>query len=61
MAVQLRIADDRLLMDGGGVRLRHDWGLELPVEIARLTDLWAVSGGPVPRPGRVRGAMTGSC
>ncbi|MCY4479511.1 MAG: hypothetical protein OXB97_06425 [Rhodospirillales bacterium] len=42
MAVQVRIADDRLLMDGGGIRLHHDWGLELPVEIARLTDLWAV-------------------
>ena len=61
MAAQVHMADDRLLMDGGGVRLPHYWGPEIPAAIARLTDLWAVSGGPVPRPGRVRGAKTGSC
>ena len=60
-AVQLRLADDRLLRDGGGVRLYHDWGLGLPVEIARLIDLWTVSGGPVPPKGRGRGAMNGNC
>ena len=47
-AVQVRVAEDRALLAGGGVRLWHDWGLRLPVEIARLTDLWSVSGGPSP-------------
>ena len=61
VAVQVRVADAGLLLDGGGVRLVHDWGRGLPVDIACLTDLWAVSGGPVPRSGRGRGAMTGSC
>ena len=47
-AVQVRVTEDRVLLAGGGVRLWHDWGLRLPVEIARLTDLWSVSGGPAP-------------
>ena len=51
-AVQLRIDGDGPLKAGGGVRLYHDWGLCLPVEIARMTDLWSVSGGPDPRTGR---------
>ena len=45
MAVQVRIADPAPLLAGGGVRLFHDWGLALPVAIARLGDLWSVSGG----------------
>ena len=59
-AVQVRIADDGPVMAGGGVRLIHDWGLSLPVDITRLTDMWSVSGGPVPQNGfggRGRGAM----
>lgn len=44
---------------GGGVRVFHDWGLRLPVEIDRLADLWRVSGGGVPRKGDGgRGAKT---
>ena len=50
-AVQVRIADEGPVMAGGGVRLIHDWGLSLPVDIVRLTDLWSVSGGPVPQNG----------
>ena len=50
MAVQVRIADPAPLLAGGGVRLFHDWGLALPVAIARLGDLWSVSGGD-PRQG----------
>ena len=50
-AVQVRIADPAPLLAGGGVRLVHDWGLALPVAIARLGDLWSVSGGPDPRQG----------
>ena len=56
VAVQLRIEDDGPLLAGGGVRLYHDWGLQLAVEIARMRDLWSVSGDPDPRTGRVRGA-----
>ncbi len=48
-AVQVRVAKDGPLLAGGGLRLYHDFGLELPMEIARLTDLWSVSGGPAPR------------
>ena len=53
-AVQVRIVDDGPLMAGGGIRVFHDWGLGLPVDIARLIDLWSVSGGAVP-PERVGG------
>ena len=45
MARQVRIAAPAPLLAGGGVRLFHDWGLALPVAIARLGDLWSVSGG----------------
>ena len=45
MAVQVRIADPSPLLAGGGVRLFHDWGLALPAAIARLGNLWSVSGG----------------
>ena len=51
MAVQVHICDPAPLLAGGGVRLVHDWGLALPVAIARLGDLWSVSGGPDPRQG----------
>ena len=60
-AVQIRVTRDGPLLAGGGLRLYHDYGLELPMEIARLTDLWSVSGGPAPRQGRVRWARNGSC
>ena len=60
-AVQIRVANEAPLHAGGGLRLYHDYGLELPMEIDRLTDLWSVSGGPAPRQGRVRWARTGSC
>ena len=59
-AVQVRVTNDGPLLAGGGIRLYHDYGLELPMEIARLTELWSVSGGPVPRRGRVRWARNGS-
>ncbi len=58
MAVQVRIADPAPLLAGGGVRLFHDWGLALPVAIARLGDLWSVSGGD-PSPGWGRSPRQG--
>ena len=51
MAVQVRVTEPGPLLAGGGVRLRLDWGLGLPSDIARLADLWSVAGGPPPRPG----------
>ena len=58
-AVQVLVTGDGPLMGGGGVRVFHDWGLRLPVEIDRLADLWRVSGGGVPRKGDGgRGART---
>ena len=50
-AVQVRLTNAGPLLAGGGVRVWHDWGLRLPMNIAQLTDLWGVSGGPAPRGG----------
>ena len=59
-AVQILVTKEGPLLAGGGLRLYHDYGLELPIEIARLIDLWSVSGGPAPRRGRGRWARNGS-
>ena len=48
-AVQVRVTGDGPLHAGGGVRLRVDYGPDMPLAIARLTELWSVSGGPAPR------------
>ncbi len=48
LAVQVRVTAPGPLLAGGGVCVWHDWGLRLPVNIARLTDLWSVSGGRLP-------------
>ena len=45
MAREVRVTDLAPLLAGGGVRLFHDWGPALPAAIARLGDLWSVSGG----------------
>ncbi len=61
-AAQVRLVDPGPLLAGGGVRLAHDWGLALPVTIARLRDLWSVTAGPDPRRrvgGRAHGTGTG--
>ena len=60
-AVQVRVTRDGPLLAGGGLRLYGEHGPELPLEIARLTELWSVSGGPAPRQGRVRWGRNGSC
>ena len=60
-AVQVRVTKDRPLLAGGGFRLVHAYGPDLPQEIARLTALWSVSGGPAPRQGWGRWARNGSC
>ena len=59
-AILIRLARDRPLLAGGGLRLWHDFGLELPIAIARLTDLLGLVGGAVPRRGRVRWARNGN-
>lgn len=61
-AVQVRVvANDGPLLAGGGLRLHHEHGEKLGTHIARLTELWSVSGGPAPRPGWARRARNGSC
>ena len=63
-AVQVLVTGDGPLMAGGGVRLFHDWGLRLPLDVERMGDLWGVSGGVLPnerREGWVRGALTRTC
>ena len=60
-AVQIRVTKDGPLLAGGGFRLVHDYGAEVPLAIARLTALWSVSGGPAPRQGLGRWARNGSC
>ena len=50
-AVQVRVTEPGPLLAGGGARLRLDWGLGLPFDIARLADLWSVADGPPPRAG----------
>ena len=60
-AVQVRVTRDGPLLAGGGFRIVYDYGPDVPLEIARLTALWSVSGGPTPRQGWVRWARNGSC
>ena len=61
-AAQVRVTKDDPLLAGGGFRICRDYEPEeVPLEIARLTALWSVSGGPGPRQGRVRWARNGNC
>ena len=61
-AAQVRVTRDDPLLAGGGFRICRDYEPEeVPLEIARLTALWSVSGGPGPRQGRVRWARNGNC
>ena len=60
-AVQVRVTGDGPLHAGGGLRVRSEVGPGVPLEIARLTALWSVLGGPAPRQGRVRWGRNGNC
>ena len=58
-AAQVRIGDAEAFDPAGGLVLRLAFGLELPVALARVRDLWAImdtggrkGGGPSPGPGR---------
>lgn len=57
-AVQVRIETGRPIAVEDGIRLFLDVDLDLSVRIRSLRDIWNVTGGPSPRPGRVRGAGT---
>ena len=58
-AVQLRLTDAAAFPPDGGVELRHGL-LDLPQTMRRERDLWNLVGGPAPRPGRVRGRISGT-
>ena len=60
-AEQVRVTGEGPLLAGGGLRLCHDYGADVPLAIARLRALWSVSGGPAPRQGRDRWARNRSC
>ena len=60
-AVQVRVTGAGPLLAGGGFRTVRDFGPDMPLEIARLSALWSVSGGPAPRQGWGRWARNGSC
>ena len=60
-AVQVRVANEGPLLAGGGFRLCHEHGDDVALHMARMAELWSVSGGPAPRPGWVRWARKGSC
>ena len=61
VAVQVRVAEPAPLLAGGGVRLGLDWSPGLPFAMARLADLWGVSGGPPPRRGAGAAGTKASC
>lgn len=60
-AVQVLVTEDGPLFAGGGLRVGSVVGPGVPQEIARLTALWSVLGGPAPRQGRVRWGRNGNC
>ena len=54
-AVQVRLRDPGRFPEGGGIEIRHRFGLRMPQTVRRLLDFWNVAGLPAPRLGRGRG------
>ena len=53
--VQVRLRDCGQFPEGGGIEIRHRFGLRIPQTVRRLLDFWCVAGLPAPRMGRDRG------
>ena len=58
-AVQIRVRDTEAFPEGGGIELRHRFGLRMPQSVGRMLDFWSVAGLEAPWIGWVRGARTG--
>ena len=58
-AVQIRLGNVARFPDGGGISIRHPFGLKMPLSVRRLLDFWGVAGRPGPRNRRGRGAGFG--
>ena len=58
-AVQVRLGNAARYPVGGGISIRHTFGLRMPLSVRRLLDFWSVAGHPAPRNGRGRGAGFG--
>ena len=58
-AVQIRLGNVARFPDGGGISIRHAFGLGMPLSVRRLLDFRGVAGPPAPRNGRCRGAGFG--
>ena len=54
-AVQIRLRGPALFPVGGGIEVRHSFGLRMPQSVRRMIDFWNVAGLPAPRKGRGRG------
>ncbi len=57
--VQVRLRGAGRFPDGGGIEIRHRFGLRMPQSVRRMLDFWNVEGLPAPRMGRGRGARIG--
>ena len=54
--VQVRLRGAGPFPEGGGIGIRHCFGLRMPQSVRRMLDFWHVAGLPAPRNGRGRGA-----
>ena len=59
--LQILVPSGRVFAPGDGIMAKLGLGLPLEAAVARVEDLWTVSGGRRPRQGRVRGANMRNC
>ena len=50
--VQVRLRGSAPFPEGGGIEIRHSFGLRMPQTVRRMLDFWNVAGLPDPRMGR---------
>ena len=53
--VQVRPKGCEPFPDGGGIDIRHRFGVRIPMSVRRMVDFWDVASLPAPRTGRDRG------